>query len=147
MRKDRQQRNQTTMAPAHDPHPPRIDLVVRLQHELSRRMNVLHFQSAVVDTMPIIAPVTAAAAIVRCDDRIALLDQLADHHSLFITRHVPMNLAMSEHNQWKLAQPDPLPRKKGHRRNQHFIAAWRGSWITSPARRRTSKMDLIDDRH
>ena len=54
-----------------------VDVVVVLQHPLPAGEDVLDLQPAVVDQLPEFLAVAAAAAVVRGDDRVALLEQLA----------------------------------------------------------------------
>src|SRR5262249_50027195 len=79
VREQVQERDQATVAPAHDADPLRVDLLKALQHELPAGEYVLDFQAAVVDQLPEFAAVAAAAAVIRGNDGVALLQQLAEN--------------------------------------------------------------------
>src|SRR5690348_5717907 len=90
-----EQRYQAAMAPADHSDSLRINFAVSLQHELASRVDVFDFQAAVIDGPPEFDAITTAAAVIRRDDGISLLEQFADDDAKIIGSDIPMNFRMS----------------------------------------------------
>ena len=67
------ERNQAAVTPADDANPIGVDDIVILQHPLLSGNHIFHLQSAVVDELPDLLAVAAAAAVIRRHDGVALL--------------------------------------------------------------------------
>ena len=83
------------------------------EHPVAGGVDVLGFEAAVVDLVPVIRPVSTAATIVRSDHGIALLNHLADDMDFFVCGHIAVYFAMSEDNERE--SPRGPEREKGHR--------------------------------
>src|SRR3954470_24901909 len=102
------------MAPADHANATRVYVPITLQHPASSGLDVLGFQTAVINLMPVIRAVTAATAIIRSDHSIALFHQLAHHMGFFVRGDIAVNLAMSENNQGQLPCGSGLLREESH---------------------------------
>src|ERR1051326_688643 len=111
------------MAPADHSHAFRINLSISLQHELPSGFNVFDFPPPLVNRPPEKDAINAAAAIVRSNHSIALLQQFPDDDAEIIGSHVPVNFRMSQNDQWQfMSSPFPA-RHEGQRRNDDVIAS------------------------
>ena len=96
------------MAPTHDADAIGIDAVVILQHPLPPGEHVFRFQPAVINELPEILAIAAAASILRRQDGVALLEQLPEHVHV-IAVEVAVDAAMHENHERQLALRQKLP--------------------------------------
>ena len=117
------QRDQPAVAPAHDADALRVDVVVVLQHPLPAGEHVLDLQPAVVDQLPELLAVAGAAAVLRRDDRVALLEQLAQDVDV-VAVDVAVNAAVDEDDQRQLLSGEVLLGQEGVGRDDDGITTF-----------------------
>src|SRR5207237_572273 len=64
MSKDRHQRDQAAVTPAHDRNTSGVDIAVPLEHDLAGGVDVFDFEAAVIDEFKKISAITGAAAVI-----------------------------------------------------------------------------------
>src|SRR6266404_2793492 len=79
-----EQRDQTTVTPADYPDPLGIDFAMMVEHPLTRSMHILDFESAIINKLPKVGAVTAAAPIIRRNHRVTLLQQFLNNTQVFV---------------------------------------------------------------
>src|ERR1035441_4332563 len=144
---DGEQGNEPAVAPANDADSPWINFVVALQHPLARGVHVLDLQSPVIDLPPKVAAVTAAAAVIGRNHRVALLHQLAHDMRVLIGGYVAVNLAVGQHDERDLPRRFALPGQEREGGHDDLVAPWGWQWVVGGARRRSGETDLIHQRH
>ena len=75
--REREDRDQATVAPSHDPDPPGIDVRQVLHHPVVRGEHVVDVEPAVVDRIVVLRAEPGAPPVLRRDHDIAALDRLA----------------------------------------------------------------------
>src|SRR5262249_55263970 len=142
MVKEVHERDEAAMAPADDADAARINVVVGLQHPLPGGEDVLDLQAAVVDELPQLLGVAAAAAVFRSDDGVALIDQLAEEIDEAGVE-VAVHAAVNEDDERSLAAREPLLRDEGISVEDDRVAGpLRGRVLDDP-RRRPRVPDLV----
>ena len=106
MGEDVHQGDQPAVAPADHADPPRVQERVVLQHPLPAQVDIVHFTPAVIDLLVKAPAVARTAAIVRRNNRVALLQQFPEH--MRVARIlVGMNALMAEDDQRLLLASGP----------------------------------------
>ncbi len=142
MREQVHERDQPAVAPTHDADALRVDDVVVLQHPLLGGENVVDFQAAVVDQLPEILAVAGAAAVVRRDDRVALLQQLAQ--DVDVARvEVAVDAAVHGDHQRQLGIRRALPGQERVGAEDHRVARALARRVLDDARRRPGETHLV----
>src|SRR5271165_6894476 len=95
---DVHQRDKSAMAPADHADAAGIQEAIVLKHPQRGVVNVVHFQTAIVDLLIKFASIAGAATVVRSDDRVSLLDQFA-YHMQIAGVEIRMNALMRENDQ------------------------------------------------
>ena len=143
MVEDIHQRDQSAMAPSDDGGPLGIEERVGLEHPPQAREHVVVLAAAVVDGVVESAAVAGRAAVVRRDDRVALLDQFP-HDVHRSGREIGVHAAVRQHNQRVFPGPVELLRNEGVGADDHRVARAGRVRVRHAVRRQAGVGDLVD---